>query len=93
VKKKSYWNRIADAAQLHSEPLPGLSFVEIASDCRVLIERHQGVMKYDRQQICVKTTYGCILVGGCNLVLTEMTHAQLVITGRIESVLLKRRNG
>lgn len=93
MKKRMYWNRIADAVQLHGEPLPGVSLVEIAGDCRVLIERHQGVIKYDRQQICVKTRFGCILVEGCNLTVTEMTYTQLVITGRIESVVLKRRDG
>lgn len=93
MKKRMYWNRITDAVQLHGEPLPGVSLVEIAGDSRVLIERHLGVTKYEREQICVKTRFGCIFVEGCNLTVTEMTHTQLVITGRIASVTLKRGNG
>ena len=93
MKKRTYWNRLADAVQLHGEPLPGLSLVEIAGDCRVLIERHRGVLKYDRRQICVKTTCGCVSVCGNNLTLMQMTHAQLVITGRIEGVSFDRRDG
>lgn len=92
MKNRNYWNRIAGAVQLPGEPLPGLSLIEIAGDCRVLIERHQGVLRYDRQQICIKSKFGCIVVCGCNLTLMEMTQAQLVITGKIESVMLKRRD-
>lgn len=91
MKKRTYWNQLADAVQLHGEPLPGLSLVEIAGDCRVLIERHRGVLKYDRQQICIKTTYGCVMVCGSDLILMQMTRSQLVITGKIEKVSLKRR--
>ena len=91
--KKQYWNRLSAAIQLQSEPLPGLPLVEIAGDCRVLIERHQGVMKYDRQQICVKTTCGRIQVSGCDLTLSQMTSSQLVISGRIDAVALKRGSG
>jgi len=91
MKKRAYWNHLADAMQLYSEPLPGLSLVEIAGDCRVLIERHLGVIKYDRQQICIKSRFGCIVVYGCNLTLSQMSRAQLVITGKIETVSLKRR--
>lgn len=90
--KRTYWNRIANAVQLNGEPLPGLSLVEVVGDCRVLIERHKGVVQYDREQICIKTTYGCVVVAGCNLTLTEMTRAQLVIMGKIDTVLLKRRD-
>ena len=93
MKKGTYWNRLANAVQLNGEPLPGLSLVEIAGDCRVLIERHRGVLKYDRQQVCIKTSYGCIQVCGSSLTLIQMTNAQLVITGKIETVSLKRRNG
>ena len=92
MKKRIRWNQVADAMQLHGEPLPGVSLVEIAGDCRVLIEYHKGVIKYDRQQICIKTTYGHVVVCGCNLTLMEMTRTQLIITGRIRAIEFKRRD-
>ena len=90
MKGRHYWNRITDAVQLQAEPLPGLPLVEIAGDCRVLIEYHCGVMKYDRQLICIKISFGRIEVSGCDLQLSHMTREQLVITGKINSVCLAR---
>ena len=82
---------MTDAMQLHAAPLPGVSLVEIADDYRVLIEHHQGVMKYERNEICIQVKFGCIVVCGCDLTLMQMTKAQLVITGRIDGIYFKRR--
>ena len=71
---------------LQTEPLPGLPLIEIAGDCRVLIERHMGVIGYDCDTIRVKVKYGQICVHGSNLELTQMSKFTLVIHGKIHSV-------
>lgn len=83
--------KLADGADLSGEPLPGMPIVEIAGECRVLIERHGGVTEYSRERISVKVRYGTVTVCGCGLELTRMTKEQLVISGRIDSVQLQRR--
>ena len=90
-KGQSFWQQLADAADLPGEDLPGHSIVEIAGDSRVLIEHHRGVSRYSMEQIGVKVTYGSILVTGADLELAWMTKERLVIRGRIESLTLQRR--
>lgn len=83
--------RLAERTDLQDQVLPGQPLVEIYGDRRVLIEHHAGVTEYGRERIRIKVRYGSICVcGGC-LELARMTAEQLVITGRIDSVSLVRR--
>ncbi len=92
-RKGELINRLAQAADLQDEPIPGLPLVELAGDRRVLIEHHKGVTEYGREQICVKVRFGQICICGSGMELSRMTKGQLVITGRIDSVMLMRGNG
>lgn len=69
----------------------GVTLVEIAGDCRVLVEQHRGVLEYDRDKVRIKATFGCIVVCGHGLCLAQMTNSNLVISGRILSVSMERR--
>lgn len=82
---------LADRTDLETESLPGQPVVEIAGDRRVLIERHRGVIEYGPERIRVRVSYGSLCVSGCGLELVRMSHQQLVIAGRIDSVCLERR--
>lgn len=91
MAKGDWMQRLTDQMDLSGEPLPGVPVVELAGDRRVLIERHGGVTQYSREKICVKVSYGLVQVCGCGMELTRMTREQLVISGRIDSVHLLRR--
>lgn len=69
----------------------GVTLVEISGGCRVLVERHRGVLGYDPDRICIRATYGCVVVLGQELVLAQMTNSTLVISGKVHSVTLQRR--
>ena len=71
---------------------PALPLIEIAGDQRVLIERHKGVLGYDKQRVCVKLSFGVLLVCGCNLQIIDMSKNQLVIVGKILEITFKRGN-
>ena len=86
--RNDFWERL----DLPGESLPGQVLVEIAGDSRVLIEQHRGVREYSREKIGVKVRYGLVQVCGSGLELRCMTREQLVISGRIDSVTLKRRD-
>ena len=75
-----------------TNPLNMLPLVEILGDQRVLVERHKGVMGYDGHKICIKLSFGMIYVNGCNLEITHMSKDQMIITGKIHDVVLKRSN-
>lgn len=87
---RQWLQQLADRTEMESEALPGLPILEIAGDRRVLIERHGGVIEYGPERIRVRVTYGSICVNGCGLELVRMTHQQLVISGRVDSVCIQR---
>ena len=89
-RKGELISRLAQAADLQDEPIPGLPLVELAGDRRVLIEHHKGVTEYGREQIRVKVRFGQICICGSGMELSRMTKGQLIITGRIDSVVLMR---
>lgn len=91
--RRRYLQRLAAAADLPAEPLPGMPLVEIAGDCRVLIEHHQGVIEYDTKQIRVKVSKGQICICGCGLQLAQMSRSQLIVIGTIQSVCVQRSGG
>lgn len=82
---------LADRTELESEAIPGLPILELAGDKRVLIERHGGVIEYGPERIRVRVSYGTLCINGCRLELVRMTHQQLVIAGRVDSVCIQRR--
>ena len=92
-RNKHLMQRIADAADLGSETLPGVPVIEIAGERRVIIEGHRGVTGYSRTKICVRLSYGHAAVCGQELELSCMTRQQLVISGQIDCVQLERRGG
>jgi sporulation protein YqfC len=91
MEKKRLLQRMVQAADLSSEPIPGEPLTEIFCDHSVLIENHKGVTEYSNRQICVQTKFGSINVNGCNLELAKMTDEQLIIKGNIFGIELCRR--
>lgn len=82
--------RLAWAADLPDEPIPGRPLVEIIDHHRVLIENHFGVNEYAESRIRIKVKFGSICVYGSKLELARMTKGQLIICGNIEGVQLDR---
>lgn len=78
---------------LNPELFPVVPIVELAGSHRVLVESHLGVTQYSTQKIGIKMKYGEIQICGCGLQLEHMTKAKLIVTGRIDSICLCRRDG
>jgi len=91
ARSGDWLQHLADRTELETEILPGLPILELAGDRRVLVERHSGVIEYGPERIRVRVSYGAVCISGCDLELTRMSHQQLVISGRIDSVCLQRR--
>ena len=90
-KGRIFWEHMMQQADIQPESVPGVPVIEIAGDRRVLIENHGGVAAYGRERILVNVKYGLVSICGCNLEMLCMTREQLVIHGRIDSVMLERR--
>ena len=87
ASRSDFWDRL----DLPGESLPGQVLVEITGENRVLIEHHRGVREYSREKIGVKVKYGVVQVCGSCLELRYMTTEQLVVSGKIDSIQLIRR--
>ena len=78
------WNRLTtDIEAAVSQPL-----IEICGNRRILIEHHRGIAKYQRDQIEIRMVCGTARIEGTDLELAQITKHQLVITGKIEGVIL-----
>lgn len=86
--KESILTRLASAADLPGEPIPGSPLVELLGQRRILIENHCGVMQYCPNQIVIKVSYGPLSICGYGLRLSLMTKQQLIITGQIRQIQL-----
>lgn len=91
MKRRNWMERLAQQADLQTEPIPAQPLVEIYSDRRVLIEHHKGVLQYSCETICVGMAYGCLKIEGSGLVLARMSGSQLVICGKIDGISIVRR--
>lgn len=90
-ENRNILQRITERMDLSGEPIPGQPLIEIAGNCRVLVENHFGVREYSPERIGINVKYGIVEICGCALELRRMTGEQLVISGRIHSVTLHRR--
>ena len=89
--KGNWAARLTEGMDLPGESLPGMTVAELAGDRRVLIEGHRGVTEYCRERITVKVSYGWLCVQGCGLELRQMSKQQLVVSGRIDAIGLRRK--
>lgn len=90
ASKKSLWRNLLDQGGLEEEMLPGQSVVELLGDNRVLIENHRRIMEYEREQMCIRVSFGSVRILGCNLQLRHVTGRKLLITGNVERIELHR---
>lgn len=89
--KENWAQRLTEGMDLTGETLPGESLAELAGDRRVLVEGHRGVTEYCRERITVKVRYGWLSIVGCGLELRQMSKQQLVVSGRIDGIQIRRR--
>lgn len=88
--RKSVLQHILDRSDLMDEAMPGKPLIELIGDGRLLIENHYGITEYSLTRICVRVSYGGVIVAGCNLRLRQMSSRKLLICGRIDGVELLR---
>ena len=91
MAKGNWARRLTDGLDLAGESLPGMTVAELAGDRQVLIEGHRGVTEYCRERVTVKVGYGLLSITGCGLELRQMSKQQLVISGRIDGLHLRRK--
>ena len=69
------------------EGLKPKTLVELYGAERLLVEHHGGIRSYGTERIRIAATFGCLGVEGRELRLCCMSRTQLVIRGRIDSII------
>lgn len=87
----SLLDRLMDTVDLVDEPLPRIPIVELSDDRRVLIENHCGISEYGKECMKVRVRYGEVCICGQCLLVSRLNGKQLIITGRIDSISVVRR--
>ena len=90
IKRVNFLRNVTEKAGLFAEPLPGVPFVEICGDDRLLIENHDCILGYTDSEIHVRVSFGLIMVRGNKLEIFCVKKDQLVVQGKICEVILKR---
>ena len=83
---KRLLNRLPVLTDLPGEPFPGQPVVELLGD------KHLSVRQYSCHCVSVGMKFGCICVNGASLELVHMSKDQLVISGRIDSITINRKD-
>lgn len=90
MERDPIWKRTRNSSTGMAEPQP---LVEVFGQRRVLLEHHQGVLAYGKQEVRIRVKYGQVRVWGSGLCLSRMTAEQLVICGCIGGVELLKNGG
>ena len=86
MQRGGIYERFGRLSSLGGGSAPGVPLIEMLSDKRVLIENHQGICRYTREQICIYAQHGVLCVNGQNLYLEKMSKEQMIITGKVNGV-------
>ena len=74
-----------------SELISKLPLLELLGENRVLVENHLGVMGYSADEIKIKISSGLWIVSGADLKFLQISQNQMVIDGKINSIVIQGR--
>ena len=81
-------NKFLEITDLSEELTKGYSKMVLLGDKEFLIENSKGIIEYENSKIRVNTINGEIYVEGNDLIINEMGDGELLVKGKIKSILL-----
>ena len=87
-RRSGLLERAADALDLPADALAGLPRIELIGDRELRMENHRGILAYGTEEIHISGGAFVVKVSGHGLELRAMTGVELLITGKIEQILL-----
>lgn len=89
-QRKSWTQSFLERIEQQGESTPLQPILELCGDRRIWIENHNGVTEYSLERISVSVRYGQLVICGAGLHLSRMQGQMLVITGKIESITVRK---
>ena len=81
---------LAEKLELPAEAVGDALRLTALDDRRLLIERHRGLLAYGTEEIRVASGCGQIVLRGEALQMRAMNRSELLITGRLRSIVWER---
>jgi len=91
MRRPCFWDAIQKSVEPKQNVLSKIPIAELAGRNRLLVENHQGILAYSKQEIQIKVSYGRLAVVGTDLQLMQISREQLVITGQIAEIQVSER--
>ena len=87
-RRPGFWERTAEVFDLPADALAGLPKLELVGDRELWVENHRGILSYGTEEIHISAGTFVVRVTGRELELRAMTGLELLITGKVEQILL-----
>ena len=87
-RRSGLLEKAADALDLPADALAGLPRLELVGDKELRMENHRGILAYGTEEIHISGGAFVVKVAGRGLELRAMTGLEVLITGKIEQILL-----
>ena len=89
--KMALKRRVTTTFELPRDIMLDLPSVRMVGDEELVLSNHKGIAEYAKEQVRIKTSLGVVKIVGCGLVIKEINREDIVITGKIETVILRDR--
>lgn len=80
--------KISQKIALPADVAAGLPHIELNGFCECSLDRHTGILEYEKEQIVVALNIGTLTIQGQGLELRQMHRERLTVTGQIEALVL-----
>ena len=87
-RREGLLERTAQFFDLPADVVAGVPRLELVGDKELRMENHKGILAYGSEEIHISGGVFVVKVVGRNLDLRAMTGLELLITGKIEQILL-----
>lgn len=77
---------LAEAFELPTDALLGMSRLTVTAGKNAVIENHRGILAYSEAQVVIALQRGKLIINGNSLTLAAMTPDRIFISGRIQSM-------
>ena len=80
--------RITTTFELPLDIMLDLPSINLIGDEKLVLSNHKGIVEYIKEKVRVRTSMGIVNVLGSGLVIKEISDENIVIAGKIESVVV-----
>lgn len=88
--KKQRKNRMDKMLEIPKEVYSNIPKLSVTGFEEMVIENYKGILEYEEFFVRISTHIGIININGYNLNLETMTNDDIKVTGKIESIEIKR---